>query len=236
MIRVLGVGVLAELVLLLGCGTGSEPHTATQQSASLSGNPTVLPPGSRPHGKSYPEWEVAWWNWAVSLPADAHPLLDTADCSAGQKGKVWFLGGSFAAQTVNRNCTIPNGTALFFPVVNSTDGAESPPDPVATARAFVDGVLATATDLSAEIDGVPVENLSDYLFGASSSPVFDLTLIANNIFGIPPGTYPDFVTGGVYLFLPPLAHGEHTLHFHGAFTGSSFTLDVTYHLTVGPRG
>src|SRR5713101_9232359 len=59
-------------------------------------NPGVLPPQSHAFGMTYGEWSAAWWQWAFSLPVDHHPLFDTADCSAGQSGKVWFLGASFA--------------------------------------------------------------------------------------------------------------------------------------------
>src|SRR5207253_9640148 len=92
------------------------------------GNAGVAPANSRALGLSYGAWSARWWQWAYSLPVDHHPLFDTAHCSAGQSGKVWFLGASFAptatgsAQVVaiaTRHCTIPAGTALFFPILNS---------------------------------------------------------------------------------------------------------------------
>src|SRR3954453_11906827 len=96
-----------------------------QAKAEGNGNPSVIPSNARPYGQSYVEWSNAWWQWAFSLPVpagnpEAHPLFDPtgASCGAGQSGSVWFLAGSFAGRTVVRNCTIPTGKAIFFPILN----------------------------------------------------------------------------------------------------------------------
>jgi len=81
-------------------------------------NPGVIPPQAKAHGMTYGEWSAKWWQWAVSLPLDHNPLADTADCSTGQLGSVWFLGGSFVSSTEERDCTVPPGKALFFPIIN----------------------------------------------------------------------------------------------------------------------
>jgi hypothetical protein len=67
--------------------------TWVAQGASSNLNPGVLPPLSKPYGMSYGQWSVRWWQWVFSLPANNNPILDTGDCSAGQSGPVWFLGG-----------------------------------------------------------------------------------------------------------------------------------------------
>jgi hypothetical protein len=59
-------------------------------------NPGVIPPHAKPYGMTYGEWSAKWYQWQYSLPVDQHPLFDTADCSEGQTGKVWFLGGTFS--------------------------------------------------------------------------------------------------------------------------------------------
>ena len=69
-------------------------------------NPGVRPPYAKAYGLTYGEWSAAWWQWALSLPVGAHPLFDTADCSAGQSGKVFFLGGTFVTTTD------PSGTVV----------------------------------------------------------------------------------------------------------------------------
>ena len=60
---------------------------------------TPLAPDGTWYGKTYDEWAAEWWQWAAILPADEyHPLIADGemDCSLGQKGKVWFLGGTYA--------------------------------------------------------------------------------------------------------------------------------------------
>src|SRR6185312_9824032 len=98
------------------------------QPAHAGGGAQVIPPQSHPYGKSYAEWSAEHWKWTYSMPADAHPLTDTADVSAGQSGPVWFLGGTFAPTTdlngnligvVDRHVRIPTGKALFFPILDA---------------------------------------------------------------------------------------------------------------------
>jgi hypothetical protein len=193
---------------------------------------------------------VRWWQWVFSLPANNSPILDTGDCSAGQSGHVWFLAGSFAPKTVTRTCTIPPGTALFFPLKNAwADNTGCPytnftvPQLTATAASFVDAVGTVACT----IDGVQVRGInasaaveSPYRVGAQ---VFSYTLaptdnILTNYLGplfsadlscIADGTtvYPA-AEDGVYLMLAPLSAGEHTIHLTVAGLG----LDITYDLTV----
>lgn len=194
-------------------------------------NPGVLPPNSHPYGATYGEWSARWWQWAFSLPMDHHPLLDTADCSAGQTGKVWFLGGSFAQATVVRTCTIPTGTALFFPVVNTEASfLEGNGTTEQELRAVAAATMDTATNLSAQIDGRTIQALPDYRV---QSPLFTIgPLPDNNLFGVAAGTTSQSVSDGVYLMLAPLSVGAHTIHFQGTIAG--FSLDVTYNLTVAP--
>ena len=112
------------LVALVGVAL-SPTHSAGQDGG---GNPGVIPPQAKYRGLSYGEWGARQTQWFFSLPVDHHPLYDTADCSAGQSGNVWFLGGTFASSEIkpgvilgeaDRDCTIPSGTALFFPLVSA---------------------------------------------------------------------------------------------------------------------
>ena len=44
-----------------------------------------------------PQLTAQWQQWALSLPNDVNPLVDTtgALCGVGQRGPVWFLAGTF---------------------------------------------------------------------------------------------------------------------------------------------
>jgi hypothetical protein len=121
------------------------------------------------------------------------------------------LAGTFGSGTVERTCTVPAGRALFFPIVNAFFAAE-PPERENAAAALTD---ASGT---AEIDGTIVQNLSKeskYFVNPLTSPLFDLTLPENNVFGAPAGTYSAAAAGGIYLMLAPLSPGEHEIHFEG---------------------
>jgi hypothetical protein len=228
-----------------------EANTAPAfRSADAATSPRVLPPNAHPHGRSYGEWAAAWWQYVLSVPVAQNPLLDEtgANCMVGQSGHVVFLTGilNVSGTAVRTECVVPTGAMLFFPVANTICTNEPPPlTPTEELRPCAAGPIETATDLAAEIDGVPVEDLTRF---RSQSPLFGFTLPEDNLLGGQAGTCsPDPAVGtcvpylavadGFYLMLPPLPPGEHTIHVHGtlpAFGG--FTLDVTFDpLVVVPR-
>lgn len=206
-------------------------------------NPGVLPPDSHPFGKTYQAWSNVWYQWALSIPVPAanpqsHPLFDEtgANCATGQTGHVWFLGGVFnASGSVTRNCIVPTGTALFFPIVNFEVDRITPPIlDLPDMRALLKDALSQVTILTAAVDGVSLSNLNRYNTGFNG-PTFSVTLPENNIYqyygyDVPAGSYEPLITGGYYLMLAPLSAGTHTIHFTGG--SSSFLLDITYNLTV----
>lgn len=215
-------------------------------------NPGILPPGSAPYGHTYGQWSAQHWQWLYSLPADAHPLFDTADCSTGQAGQVWFLGGTFTTVspepgvvigTATRDCTVPVATALFFPIIDAecatAEGNGTTDDAL---RACAIGIIDHAVDLSCEIDGVAVQNLAVF---RKQSPLFTWgPLPENNVFldpvNFPAGTTSPSVSDGYFVMVAPLSRGSHTIHFKGSlvFTQAqdgfdfTFSLDITYHLMV----
>src|SRR2546426_5108244 len=139
------------------------------QAAGRNLNPRVLPINSTPYGKTYGQWSAEHWKWTFSLPVDHHPLTDTADCSAGQSGPVWFLGGTFVSTTeggvtigrATRDCSVPAGKALFFPIINtecSTLEGNGTTD--AELRSCAQFFQDHAHDMTCTIDGVAVQNVA----------------------------------------------------------------------------
>jgi hypothetical protein len=61
-----------------------------------------------------------WWQWALSIPTSVNPQTDTTGefSVVGQRGPIWFLAGTFGGGTATRSCSVPQGAALFFPVIN----------------------------------------------------------------------------------------------------------------------
>ena len=226
--------LLAAVVVILGL------TLIPANSFSANPNPKVFPPHSVAYGMTYGEWSARWWQWAVSMPVDHNPLADTADCSTGQLGPVWFLGGSFAvAPPIGpRKCNVPPGKALFFPIVNvdcsSLEFGDfyggTPEERRACAKGIIDGttVGGPITDLATEIDGVSLGDLTIY---RAPSPDFHFVAPDNNLLGVPGGSG-EMAADGYYLLLAPLPPGQHTIHFKGTFFLWNATVEETYVLTV----
>ncbi len=202
--------------------------------------------GESAEGNALKNLAAEWWQWAFSIPTSENPTLDPTGekCFVGQRGSTWFLAGSFGGGPVTRTCQVPAGARIFFPAANSvffdTPGVcgQGPEHiPVAEMRAgnaeLVDGLI----DVSAEVDGEPVEGLHRV-----RSRVFEVALPEENFFdepcadtgGFPAGIYSPAVDDGYYVLLKPLAVGHHTLHFHAENPELGFVIDTTYDLTVVP--
>jgi hypothetical protein len=200
-------------------------------AAGNSGNPGVFPPQSVPYGKSYGEWAAAWWQWAYSIPAAQNPITDqTGEFSGiGLHGSVFFLAGNYGGTTV-RECTVPSGKGILFPLLNQS-WVQFPTDPPYTIdelRAIIAPFVDNPT-LTCELDGRVLQNLDSY---REQSTVFSVTVPLGNLLGLDPGTYAPCVDDGYYLMLDPLSRGTHILHFTADTADHGFSLDVTYRLTV----
>jgi hypothetical protein len=208
--------------------------------------PVVLPPDGHPLGKTYAGWSAAWWKFNLEQPATHNPILDTtgADCANGQSGPVFFLDGAFGGGTLTRNCAVPSGKALFFPVVNCENDNTQPvgtPRTTLTAdqlRAFCQTNMANAHDLSASLDGQDIPGLDAPSKYRVASPPFSVVVPEDSIYthfglAVTPGeTITPAVSDGFWLMLAPLTAGSHVVHFH-AQIGTDPALDVTYNLTIG---
>jgi hypothetical protein len=178
-----------------------------------------------------------WWQWALQVPVDQSPLLDTTGefAAVGQSGPVWFLAGTWGGGPATRTFSVPAGKPLFFPIANYFAGGflhapkmgGFPPGPVEYERAMCAEVIDTLNldQLTCEVDGVPVPITAQ---NREQSTVFALRLPKNNIFLAAAVTVPVTVDEGYYVLLEPLPPGEHTIHF----TAEQWGLDVTDYITV----
>ena len=230
---------------------------SVQREQNVSGGPNVLAyivdPNSIVYGRTFSEWDAEWQQWAYSIPVAKHPLFDNGNCSEGQSGMVWFLGGKFCRSTdpncghytnVQRNCTVPRGKYLYLPVDNAEDSAleedvvEHPGDinyqQIGKMRQGWDPWAVAAPTEHAIIDGVLVPHLQRY---AVQSTVFSFTIPDDNylnaLYGVDSfkaGYYYLAVDDGRYLMLAPLPPGNHTIRVGAEWGGWGF--DVTYFITV----
>jgi hypothetical protein len=226
-------------------------------ASAAAKSPAVMPPQSSSHGHTYAEWSVLWWQWVLQTPvhapggAVAHSWAindGPVDCSFGQSGHVWFLAGRLRLPidpiVANRSCTIPSGTALFFPLTDAwADNSEAPPTPddtftEAQLRGFIAPRVDGATGGFVSVDGATLAGLSASSPYRVKSPVFSYTTTADNVIaqllgqpGFPAREVDGAVADGLYVMLPPLSVGTHVIHF-----GVPGNQDITYHVTVAPRG
>ena len=198
--------------------------------------------GAKASGKAS-ELAADWWQWALAEPVATNPLVgdytDGPQCDgrpvSDVPGKKWFLAGSFDGSAVERTCTMPVGTQLFFPVFNAIWILE-PGETVKFARQqvneFINSVLADP-DLSmvVTVDGKEVKSKR---IVRAESPVFRVSLPDDNVFGAPADLYQNkrSVADGLWAALPPLSKGEHTIHVEVSAPNVGFSQDATYHLTV----
>ena len=196
----------------------------------------------------------------MSLPSTRHPVFDTpgVDCSEGQTGDVWFIGGVPGGQrAVERSCTIPAGTALFLNIAaqgpSDNSGCDPTNDTLVQPTAFtIDHLRDTAANRfdgaldsrgMCEIDGVGVQHLSGlhppYRVQSSvftyTAPALDNILILLNgpCYNNPPAadlTIDGAVADGVYVMIKPLPVGRHTIRFGNP--GGMRPLGNVYHITV----
>jgi hypothetical protein len=227
--------LLASALLVLGLVGGGLPGASADTSRD----------GPSPHRAS-DLLSVRWSQWVFGVPVDEegnHPLTSaTLDCSYGQTGRVWFLTGLTSDEgSVARMCTVKAGTALFFPIINTTyvGFAGDPPEQRTAAfcysQVFGRGDVERFT-VSASIDGHALSGL-DRFYGVS--PIFSVQLPAeDNILG---ATLEDLggsftlypsCNAGFFVYVPPLRVGVHTLHWAGLDEETGFAIDNTYTVTV----
>ena len=198
--------------------------------------PVVIPPDAAPTktGNTYAAWSAVWWQYVLSIPRSANPLLDPtgAQCQDRQlSGPVFFLVGSLVGPVDRDQCRVPAGRYIFFPLVNIVD--------VNTTNQTADELRAEIVDrenkasgLHANMDGIAIHDLNPATTPYRTlSTVFSVTLPPDSLFRLSPGTYRPAVADGYYLLLAPLPAGPHVISFGGT-DGSGFTQDVTYHLTI----
>jgi hypothetical protein len=186
-----------------------------------------------------------WWQWALSIPTSVNPQIDSDGKNAvvGQRGPVWFLAGVFFGGTATRTCSVPEGSALFFPVVNAINlntpnvCSQGGTMTVSELRAAIAPIIdeAAKANPSVTLDGKAITNLPRV-----RSTVFAVALPEDNVFdvpcksNVPAGIYSPGVGDGFYVLLNPLSTGKHTLRFHAEIPSQKFTEDVTYNIMIVP--
>ncbi|MBT3166822.1 signal protein [Streptomyces sp. Vc74B-19] len=158
------------------------------------------------------ELQGRWWTWASTEPAPTNPVADQdgSACERNQPRDVWFLAGTFGTQ-VERACTVPDGVPLAFPLVNMIGSSGD-------CAAF----MRTAKG-SAVLDGEEVDP------DAHQAETIEIRSAVDNPVTGTDGYFT--ATGcGLWVQLPALKAGKHTLEIRGQ--SDDFSVGVDYTLTV----
>ena len=202
-----GFKIIISFCLMMASGTLSS--TTADYALADEINPGVYSADSEPFGTSYGNWTANWWQWVHNVTPDQNVNFDSTGefCDVGQEGPIWFLGPSFGGK-YERSCTIPSGKAILFPVntgecdYGSSPDAKTPDDLYDCASENNKGGI-----MRASLDGVPLKNLEKYKV---TSPLFNITIPKDNVFGSPAGTS-GAMADGFWVFLEPLSLGQHEI-------------------------
>lgn len=184
------------------------------------------------------EYSAQWWQWSLSIPADVNPLGDLVGsyCGVGQHGDIWFLGGTLDGSAVKRNCTIPYGKKIFFPVINAECSViegygETNEELSAAAKDLMDHV----TEVKVLVDGILLKNVEK---SRVQSKPFEFSLPPGDtlgFYGNEPNPSPA-ISDGFWVLLHPLSEGEHEIVIYGVapFPEWSWTFvqNIVYHITI----
>jgi hypothetical protein len=166
----------------------------------------------------------------LSIPKSENPLIDDTgeNCAKNQIGPIWFLAGTLRGPT-ERSCTIPADRAILFPVINvEASVAEGDGTTEEELAARVTFEMDHITDIRAVISETNLDELNLYRI---QSPLFNVTLPADNVLGLPAQTT-KMMSEGYWLFLKPLEPGKYDLDSFGSCLAGRIKIGVSYHLTI----
>jgi hypothetical protein len=182
------------------------------------------------------EWLIRYWNWFGSIDWNFHPRNDKIGeyCGTNQNGPVWFLDFLIEGPkplNITKDCTIPEGKAIFIPShvgecdrserMDNITGRLSPYSDEEITKCAIEGNNGGHIEL--RIDGVDFYNgrhetkdpnaFPEELRYRTTTDFFNLTLGVNNDFHVRPGTY-KAKADGYFAIVQPLPIGNHTIFLH----------------------
>ena len=209
--------------------------TATAQQPTKA---LVLGPQQKVEGLAQIDYAERWWQWLMRLPDGVRAFQDPsgAQCGMNQSGQVWFLAGTEGTAKVKRQCDLPGGRFIFFPVIAMI--RSSAPGKVLDcrrARAQVHGNNDHLAEASVEIDSVMVANVLTHRI--RSTRCFDAYAKAGYMEHSE--DYLPAATEGYWLMLSPLSPGPHRLVVHARYDnpgkpGGDMEQAFEYEMWVAP--
>jgi len=193
--------------------------------------PEIFQINSKPYGRQYSKWTEKWWQWAFWIPKNQNPIMDKTgeNSGIGQSGPVWYLAGTTGnTSRAKRNCVIPHGRSILFPIIVSQySRSEKPGMSDRELIRYISKDINQTSLLEAAVDEINLTDLSR--FRIKSRRTFQLDMVKDNIWDVKSGTT-KAVSDGFWVFLKPLTKGKHTIYFHGI--EPNFETSVTYNIDM----
>lgn len=177
---------------------------------------SALDPTQKVEGVSQAGYVALWWQWVLRLPDGVRAYQDPsgAQCGLNQAGPVWFLAGTEGTMRASRQCEIPSGRFIFFPVIamitNATPGKTID---CKTAQARAGDNNNHLGKVSVTLDGQAIQRISARRI--RSTGCFDA--YANAAYLEHHRDYLPAATDGYWVMLAPLAEGRHHLVVHARY-------------------
>jgi hypothetical protein len=188
------------------------------------------------HDRTYGEWTVEWWKWALSTPGSINPVLD----KSGKYSKinqpvqdVWFLAGKFGDEKKKypqREVTIPKTKSILFPILNCEANSLEYPN-LKSSDDLINHVMRdvdTVIKKECYIDG----NQINPVRVRSDPAVFPLTIHEDNGVGVKGGGFTNTASDGYWVFLKSLPLGRHFIDFEGSCEFGRLCSGAKYHVTI----
>ena len=176
--------------------------------STASSDPGFFLKGSSPYGVPYEEWLVRWWQWNYNIPRDQHPMsTNIKECAVREYDPVIFL--THKLENISTySCSLPAGKAILAPIgfgaCTTIEADSSDPKKMIECSEKGDQHL----NFKVGVDGVILKDLEkNYV---THDKKFNVTISENPWFAHPPGQWEAVLTG-YYLFLEPLAAGNHNI-------------------------
>jgi hypothetical protein len=190
----------------------------------------------KPYGNTYGEWTVKWWQWALSIAKDIHPIADPTGRNwrtHQPMSGVYFLVGNVAHIDKiyhHRDITMEYGRSLLIPVLNCEANSLEYPflETHEDLIRYVEHDVSTVKKKEIFINGLPI----DVTRVTSDPKIFKLTINQDNAFGLstPGSTYA--AADGYWLFLKPLPRGRYSINFEGSCEGGRLNAGASYDIDI----
>lgn len=186
---------------------------------------------SSPYGITYVKWITNWWKWLISIPRHINPALDVTGelCETYQDNQhVWFLSGTFGG-VVTRNCKVPLGKAILFPIINCEFSFADEPS-IKSEKGLEERCrleMDKIGDIYATLDGEMIDALKCRV----PSGTFTVNMPSDNCLGGLVGET-RIASDGFWLFIKPLPRGNHVLKSFGSCLAGKVKIGCTYHLVI----